>query len=409
LHLHLSGRSILRQRRINTDDNMGEVDMDERTPLLNNTHEALLKEVNNRRNHRGLHKCLAITFCLIVLGNFLAVYFVYYHNSIALRVISLNAWGMPGGIGGCKDKAERIKAIAKMVSEGQFDILALQELWMEADHTEIAKAVLEGYYITGFRQLSSEFCDGRVLITTCSGLTIVSRYEFKEVEFHMYTYRGTIWDGEAFAGKGVGRVRITPRADLEIDVFTTHTIADSGTSMANNTWYRVKQVEELMDKYVAASTAQGVLLAGDFNTAPLQNPGEPYQIIRDKMMNCVEEIYYKLREWLNPDYYTYGNLRNTYTGGSPNAATIDYVFHKSNCNRTAVWTNIFKLPYFKTIIFRELLDGISNNLNATLSYNKRGTQMTEVRGKEEEISFSDHEAVEATIYLRRWSDSWPYL
>jgi len=400
----------LRQRRTRSSDAevMAEVEVDERTPLLDDTHEALLEEGNSRRGRNGLYKCLAITFTLIALGNILVVYFVYYHNCIALRVISLNAWGMPGGIGGCRDKAARIKAIAKKVSEGGFDIMALQELWMEADHTEIAASVPEGFHITGFRQLANEFCDGRVLITTCSGLAIVSRYEFKEVEFHMYTYRGTIWDGEAFAGKGVGRVRIVPRADLEIDVFTTHTIANSGTTMANNTWYRVKQVEELMDKYVSASTAQGVVLAGDFNTAPIQEPGEPYQIIRDKMINCVEEIYYKLREWLSPDYYTYGNHQNTYTRGSPDAATIDYVFHKSNCNRTAVWTNIFKLPYFKTIIFRQLLDEIASNLNDSMAYD--GTPLlSEIEEKEEEISFSDHEAVETTIYLRRWSDTWPYL
>ena len=291
-----------------------------------------------------------------------------------------------------------------------FDVMALQELWMEADHTEIAGAVPDGYHITGFRQLASKICDGRVLITTCSGLAIISRYELKEVEFNMYTYRGTIWDGEAFAGKGVGRVRIAPRADLEIDVFTTHTIANSGTSMANNTWYRVKQVEELMEKYVSASTAHGVVLAGDFNTAPIQEPGEPYQIIRDNMINCVEEIYYKLREWLSPDYYTYGNDLNTYTRGSPDAATIDYVFHKSNCNRTAVWTNIFKLPYFKTVIFRQLLDDIASNLNDSMAFGYGGRPLlSEIGGKEEEISFSDHEAVETTIYLRRWSDTWPYL
>ena len=126
--------------------------------------------------------------------------------------------------------------------------------------------------------------------------------------------------------------------------------------------------------------------------------------------HCVEEIYYKLREWLSPDYYTYGNHQNTYTRGSPDAATIDYVFHKSNCNRTAVWTNIFKLPYFKTIIFRQLLDEIAIHLNDSMADD--GSPLlseTEMGGKEEEISFSDHEAVETTIYLRRWSDTWPYL
>ena len=44
------------------------------------------------------------------------------------------------------------------------------------------------------------FCDGRVLITQCSGLAIISIYPIKTFEFHQYTWKGTIWDGEALAG-----------------------------------------------------------------------------------------------------------------------------------------------------------------------------------------------------------------
>ena len=43
-------------------------------------------------------------------------------------------------------------------------------------------------------------CDGRVLVTECSGLAIISAYPLKEVEFHQYTWKGTIWDGEDLAG-----------------------------------------------------------------------------------------------------------------------------------------------------------------------------------------------------------------
>ena len=56
------------------------------------------------------------------------------------------------------------------------------------------------------------------------------------MDFKVYEYRGTVWDFEWFAGKGVGRVRVEPAAGLEVDVFTTHTIADSDAA-ANNTWY----------------------------------------------------------------------------------------------------------------------------------------------------------------------------
>ena len=79
----------------------------------------LLEEAKDRRNRKGLYKCLAITLALIyiALGIVLAVYFINYHNRIELRVISLNVWGMPGLLGGW-DKAARIKAITKRVSEG---------------------------------------------------------------------------------------------------------------------------------------------------------------------------------------------------------------------------------------------------------------------------------------------------
>ena len=77
---------------------------------------------------------------------------------------------------------------------------------------------------------------------------------------------------------------------------------------------------------------------------------------------------------------------------------------------TAVWTNIFKLPYFKTVIFRQLLEDIATNLNDSIVNGFDGSSLlSEIGGKEEEISFSDHEAVETTIYLRRWSDTWPFL
>ena len=63
----------------------------------------------------------------------------------------------------------------------------------------------------------------------------------------------------------MGRVRIEPMANTTIDIFVTHTIADSGTKMANNTWYRVKQVEELMEKHVKMSTADAVILGKTVN------------------------------------------------------------------------------------------------------------------------------------------------
>ena len=49
--------------------------------------------------------------------------------------------------------------------------------------------------------------------------------------------------------------------------------------------FRVKQVEELMDSFIKNSKADAVILGGDFNTPPLMDPGQPYEIIQRYMKN----------------------------------------------------------------------------------------------------------------------------
>lgn len=51
---------------------------------------------------------------------------------------------------------------------------------MEADHAMLSGALPDDFYMTGFRELSSPWCDGRVLPTSCSGLAIASRHKGRE-------------------------------------------------------------------------------------------------------------------------------------------------------------------------------------------------------------------------------------
>ena len=94
----------------------------------------------------------------------------------------------------------------------------------------------EGYHITDYSDLEYGRCDGRVLPTGCSGLAIVSRLPIFETQFYKYRDCGD-WskveiDGECFATKGVGRVRLATFGhiwsdwpNITMDVFVTHTIA----------------------------------------------------------------------------------------------------------------------------------------------------------------------------------------
>ena len=99
-----------------------------------------------------------------------------------------------------------------------------------------------------------------MFINIFSGLAIVSKHNFTEVEFNTFTYHGdalkALVDGESLARKGVGRVRITPAENLTVDIFVTHTAADPDPSHGyDNSYYRVRQVAELMESYVTKSDA----------------------------------------------------------------------------------------------------------------------------------------------------------
>ena len=125
-----------------------------------------------------------------------------------------------------------------------------------------------------------------------------------------------------------------------------------------------------MEDYVAKSTADIVLLGGDFNAEPILEEGAPYQMIVKYMTNCIEEIFYKFDKWLDATFATYGNVRNNFSGKKYAPVTYDYIFHRTNNpSRTLAWTNWFDLPPFKTKLSDEKV-----------------------------ISLSDHEGIESTIY-----------
>ena len=159
--------------------------------------------------------------------------------------------------------------------------------------------------MTEFRGLALPDCDGRVSPFCCSGLSVISKFPFLEVEFNSYTQHGD-WtkatiDGEWFARKGVGRVRIEPKAGVSMDVYVTHTAADPDPKYHNytNEWYRNEQVKELMASYVTKSTADLVLLAGDFNAGPEFKEGNKETYLKPCISWVNSKLWQKARPGLN--------------------------------------------------------------------------------------------------------------
>ena len=198
----------------------------------------------------------------------------------------------------------------------------------------------------------------------CSGFRILGRYST------LYEIKLCKTDINISLGKGVGRIQIEPNQDLTVDVFVTHTIADGSESViGNNTWHRIKQVEELMEKHVRTSKADAIILGGDFNFPPNPIQNHPYEIILRDMKNCASEV---LQELNSDKFATYGNPKNSYSFMEP-PMIADYIFLKSNNPQTFVQVQNFELPNLQTIVHK----------NHKLQY----------------ISLSDHEPVLAKIHI----------
>ena len=95
-------------------------------------------------------------------------------------------------------------------------------------------------------------------------------------------------------------------------------------------------------------------------------------MIHHFMDNCIEDIYYRLRAWLDPKFATYANAKNTFSYNIQAPVIYDYIFHRTqNKEKVHMWTNWFELPFFKFPF------------------------------KDQELSVSDHEAVTSSLYIKQ--------
>ena len=103
----------------------------------------------------------------------------------------------------------------------------------------------------------------------------------------------------------------------------------------NNYEIREKQADELI-QLVEKSQADFIILGGDFNASPLMDFDKTYHKIKKVMTDAFQEIMNSIKVWMEEEFATYANPRNTYTGTSGKALTpviYDYIFHKKNVSQ----------------------------------------------------------------------------
>jgi len=293
----------------------------------------------------------------------------FFQNMIQLKVLVLNVWGMPEFLGS-EDKLLRMRTIGQMIYKSEYDLYLLSELWLKSDHLIIKSWLPPGYFMTEVGEFSLPSCDGVISPWDCSGLAIISRFSLLQTKFIPFDAKGD-WnsvDGEFWAQKGAGKVRIEPSWNFTCDIYITHTCA-SGPSYTNE-WYRQKQAEQISEM-VRTSDADFVIVGGDLNTDPTDKE-TTFNILEKVLVNCFQESSVTPAKWLTPALATYGNPSNSYSNKySP--VVYDYIWHKAG-GGNKIWTSFFDVVLLRT--------------------------KKEIGEEEEvEVSLSDHEAVTASLVL----------
>jgi len=198
-------------------------------------------------------------------------------NSRKLRILTLNCWGLPDFLTkvvykryknpliskGRKwpNRRARFAAIAQKLDA--YDIICLQEVWIEQDQEYLKKACAEKGLV-----YSHVFSSGML---GSSGLQVISRYPIKEVYFHRYRVNGNVLrvdHGDYHAGKGFGFCRISVSESQDICIINTHTIAQY---QMEDQYHpdRITQMWEIIRfLQLAAKPNQPLVLMGDMNCRP---------------------------------------------------------------------------------------------------------------------------------------------
>ncbi|CAO3652756.1 unnamed protein product [Mucor fragilis] len=300
-----------------------------------------------------------------------------------LSVLSLNCWGLNIV---AKKRKLRLRAIANRVSQEQYDIVALQEVWMWEDFDYIKEQTRDVLPYTKY------FHSG----TLGSGLAILSRFPILSSSYLKFTLAGKplkVFQGDYYVGKGCGSVCIDhPEVGL-IDVYTTHLQAGYG----NHDDYEAQRITECWQiaNSVRASAAQGrhVILAGDFNSIPTSHC---YQILKNHA--------FMTDSWLEMHKDTMADSLGKLERDQLTASECIQLFGITCDSPLDTWTKHFlkQQPYAKDIGDR--LDYIFYRRTPEITCQQSKVAFEEYI-PDTQMSFSDHFAVHSIFLIAAKTNS----
>jgi sphingomyelin phosphodiesterase 2 len=278
---------------------------------------------------------------------------------VEIKVFTLNCWGLRFV---SEKRAERMEHIGHYLSNSDYDVVMLQEVWMGEDFERIRVAVSDTLP-------HSHFFDNGVI---GSGTCIFTRAQINDATFHEFTMNGyphKVWHGDWFGGKGLGVCQINFRG-FDVHLYTSHYHAEYDRLHDVYLGHRVVHaLESAQWIKLASSSADLTIYAGDFNTEP-------------------RDVPYKLLRSITPLVDAW---RAAHGGSDEGGETCD-----CPTNSFAHPTSVTEYPNGKRIDYIMYQPGpnvMCETVHCSLPLPNR------VPGKR--FSFSDHEAVTATLRMRR--------
>lgn len=276
-------------------------------------------------------------------------------DSIEIKVMTLNCWGLYGV---SKYRRQRMNAIGNYLSESDFDIVLLQEVWCEEDF-ELLQMMCRNVY-----PFSMFFDQGIIGSGTC----IFTKYKLRNANFHEFAMNGypiKFWHGDWFAAKGLGVCQLEING-FDVTVYVSHYHAEYDPTNDIYLGHRViHALESAQWLNMTSGATELTLYCGDFNTEP---SSVPYRLLRGIVPLSDSWAEFTGDIWGGETNETVDNSF-TCNAGQPQPKRIDYIMYRAGPGLDAETVNCwFPMPQ---------------------------------RVPDQPFSYSDHEAVASVIKVTR--------
>lgn len=300
-------------------------------------------------------------------------------SDFKLRILTLNCWGIPFI---SKHLKERMTAIGDVLLSGKYDLICMQEVWNNKDFLYLKK------YLKHVLPYSHYFYSG----VFGSGLCVFSKHVIHQVFFHHWPLNGyfhKVHHGDWFGGKGIGLCCLKI-GDLKVNLYTAHLHAQYHETDEYCAHRIVQAVDAAQFIQLTSGFCDIIILGGDLNIEP---DSLPYRII------CGESCYLKdcfliSSNQISKDLEgTNESSRNSYSDPkslliNSHGKRIDYILFRAKSN---IQVNLvdYELPLPSRVPNREFSYSDHEAVSATIEFTLKTKATNSLNAEELEIINSE--------------------